>query len=681
MSKCKQCGFELDAGVRYCPNCAAKVDTSPPPGGADAFTSTISGAATVFVPEPAASPTDLEAGIEFHGRYTIERKLGQGAMGVVYLASDKLTGRRVALKLINQALVNSASARERFIREGLIARDIRHKNVVAVYDVSETEGQFYIVMECLSGETLRNWLHRVIQAGSDVSFDTAKKIIRNILDGLDAAHVTGVIHRDVKPENIMLTGNPEAGDFSLKILDFGIARAIDSSAKQVATTSTSTGTALYMAPEQKTAADTVGPPADLYAVTAIFYELLMGVAPTGRWAPLSKEREDLPAGIDAVIDKGLSSRPRSRYQNAQEYLKALNEIRSAPMPSPGTLSAQLAAAQRSQIKPPGDEPRPPEKTEKPEHARPNAASSTVRAKRILFAARKWTAISVLGVIVLMAAAYVLWSWKDGYVASEDLPRVVQSTAAPGRVTAGTVWVTPEDGREMVWIPPGSFRMGVFNLDAVSNALALDFSQLSHTVRIERGFWMDRTDVSYSAFRKFVLAHPEWQKDESGIAKSGCQDYLSNWSGTDYPKGFDDYPVYYVSWYAAKAYAEWAGKRLPTEAEWEYACRAGSTTTYWWGDEFDASRANVKKGPLPPQERHENAWGLYDMTGNLWEFTSSLRRPYPYRSDDGREDLSSNGARSTRGGCWESPPDVLAVWYRGYAEPLTCHDALGFRCVR
>jgi serine/threonine protein kinase len=334
MPKCKQCGFELKENVRYCTNCAAKVDAPMPQVEvADAFTGTISGAATCFAPERADSSLDLETGKEFHSRYRIERKLGQGAMGVVYLGSDKLTGRQVALKLINPILTNRASARERFLREGLIARDIRHTNVVAVYDVNETEGQYYLVMEFLSGETLRTWLHRIIKADRDVPYATAVKIIRNILNGLDAAHTAGVIHRDVKPENIMLTGDPEAGDYSLKILDFGIARAIDSAAKQVVTTTTSTGTALYMAPEQKTAADTVGPPADLYAVTAIFYELLLGVAPTGRWAPLSKEREDLPADLDAVIDKGLSSRPRSRYQNAQEYLKAIGEIRSAPLPS------------------------------------------------------------------------------------------------------------------------------------------------------------------------------------------------------------------------------------------------------------------------------------------------------------------------------------------------------------
>jgi serine/threonine protein kinase len=346
MHKCKQCGFEFELkdDARYCLNCGNKADLLPQPAaGADGFTGTISNNLTIVGPEPADSSADLESGRVFHGRYQIDRKLGQGAMGIVYLAGDRLTGRQVALKLISSRLMNKASARERFLREGLIARDIRHKNVVAVYDVSETEGQYYLSMEYLSGVTLRNWLRNFLHSGNDIPYATAEKIIRNILEGLDAAHTAGVIHRDVKPENIMLTGNSDAGDYTLKILDFGIARAIDSSAKQAVTTTTSTGTALYMAPEQKTAADTVGPPADLYAVSAIFYELLLGVAPTGRWAPLSKEREDLPSRVDAVIDKGLSSRPRSRYQNAQEYLSAINEIQNAPLPSPRSSHATPAS--------------------------------------------------------------------------------------------------------------------------------------------------------------------------------------------------------------------------------------------------------------------------------------------------------------------------------------------------
>jgi hypothetical protein len=125
----------------------------------------------------------------------------------------------------------------------------------------------------------------------------------------------------------MLTGNPDAGDFSLKILDFGIARMLDSGAQPVTTQTTTAGSFLYMAPEQTTAADTVGPPADIYSVSAIFYELLLGVPATGRLEELTAQRSDLPPGIDALIGKGLNSRPRSRYQSAQEYMRALADIR------------------------------------------------------------------------------------------------------------------------------------------------------------------------------------------------------------------------------------------------------------------------------------------------------------------------------------------------------------------
>ena len=135
----------------------------------------------------------------------------------------------------------------------------------------------------------------------------------------------------------MLMGDPQAGDYRLKILDFGIARAIGASS-HLTTTSSSTGTPLYMAPEQKTAADTVGPPADLYAVTAMLYELLIGVAPEGRWGAPSRERQDLPAGIDAVVERGLANRPRSRYQSAEEYIEALAGVDRptghAPPPPP-----------------------------------------------------------------------------------------------------------------------------------------------------------------------------------------------------------------------------------------------------------------------------------------------------------------------------------------------------------
>ncbi len=321
MAKCTGCGNELPTDAIFCPQCAQRV---PSP-----VTGTLSGLQTI----PGGATPNIAAlaeGDVFHGRYTIERQLGAGAMGVVYAAKDQVSGRTVALKLINPALADRPSAREKFVREGLVARDIRHANIVAMYDVGEVDGQVYLVMEYLGGETLRKWLRRSLQEGRDISFDEACGVIREVLAGLAAAHATGVVHRDLKPENVILTGDPHAAEYGLKILDFGIARAVGT-ASHLTTTSSSTGTPLYMAPEQKTAAETVGPAADLYAVTAMLYELLIGVAPEGRWRAPSKERRDLPAGIDAVIETGLANRPRSRYQSAEEYLKALDAIGTVPV--------------------------------------------------------------------------------------------------------------------------------------------------------------------------------------------------------------------------------------------------------------------------------------------------------------------------------------------------------------
>jgi len=328
MAKCARCDNELPGDAVFCPQCALPV-SGPPAAAPAAVIAATAGVLTLTdlptIPGVApAKATVLAEGQTFH-KYTIDRQLGAGAMGVVYAAKEQLSGQPVALKLINPLLADRPAARQRFVREGVTARTVRHPNVVGMYDVGEIDGQVYLVMEYVGGETLRRWLRRTLQEGRDVAFDTARGIIRSVLEGLAAAHAAGIVHRDLKPENVMLLGDPHAGDYRLKILDFGIARDIGASGR-LTTTSSSTGTPLYMAPEQKTAADTVGPPADLYAVTAMLYEILIGVAPEGRWGEPSRERRDLPAGIDAIVETGLAGRPRSRYQTAQEYIQALESV-------------------------------------------------------------------------------------------------------------------------------------------------------------------------------------------------------------------------------------------------------------------------------------------------------------------------------------------------------------------
>jgi formylglycine-generating enzyme required for sulfatase activity len=194
------------------------------------------------------------------------------------------------------------------------------------------------------------------------------------------------------------------------------------------------------------------------------------------------------------------------------------------------------------------------------------------------------------------------------------------------------------------------------------------------------FWLDTTEVSNAAFRRFLTENPRWQKGriEPGLHDGG---YLRDWNGLDYPTGDGDKPVTYVSWPAAAAYAAWVGKRLPTEAEWEYAARAGTTGPYWWDGPFDPSRANNGAARLAvggPSTR--NSWGLHDMLGNVAEWVSSAYRPYPYRADDGREGAAGADRRVLRGGAWNQRDVFLRVANRNSASPTATTDQLGFRCA-
>jgi formylglycine-generating enzyme required for sulfatase activity len=197
----------------------------------------------------------------------------------------------------------------------------------------------------------------------------------------------------------------------------------------------------------------------------------------------------------------------------------------------------------------------------------------------------------------------------------------------------------------------------------------------------RGFWMDANEVSNRAFKRFVDAVPEWQKGKVARA-SADESYLKTWTGASFPAGEGDQPVVWVSWHAAAAYAKWAGKRLPTEAEWEFAARAGTSTPYWWGDVFDEAHANA--GPqlrAVGDAASRNKWGLTDMLGNVWEWTASLSRPYPYRTDDGRDDPQGTGARAVRGGAAGYGVQFLRSADRNAAAPDLTSARLGFRCAR
>ena len=244
---------------------------------------------------------------------------------------------------------------------------------------------------------------------------------------------------------------------------------------------------------------------------------------------------------------------------------------------------------------------------------------------------------------------------------------------------------------MVSIPAGEFQMG--NADPEANK----DEQPVHAVSVN-AFYMDEYAVTNTQYKKFVEAKPEWQKDHIGRGFHNGN-YLKDWNGIDYPAGKSNHPVRYVSWYGAMAYASWVGKRLPTEAEWEYAARGGlSGKKYPWGDGIDSGKANyggnvgdtTAVGKYPP-----NRYGLYDMAGNVSEwcldeynkdFYASSPRENPLSGANTVEWVIKNFTgiktdRVLRGGSWrDSPEDVQAANRNGNA-PTGTGDLYGFRCAR
>src|SRR3954468_11041520 len=263
--------------------------------------------------------TDGWIGEEFDGRYTIERKLGSGGMADVYLAEDRELGRPVALKLLNERHANDDQFVERFRREAQSAAGLNHPNIVSIFDRGQAEGTYYIAMEYLDGRTLKELLVRNGPTPVPIAIDYA----RQILGALAFAHRNGIVHRDIKPHNIIV-----GRDGRLKVTDFGIAR---SGASQMTEAGSIVGTAQYLSPEQARGAP-VDPRSDIYSLGVVLYEMLTGKVPFSGDTPVeiamkhlsqipeppSKLREGIPHDLDAVVMRALAKDPEQRYATAEE---------------------------------------------------------------------------------------------------------------------------------------------------------------------------------------------------------------------------------------------------------------------------------------------------------------------------------------------------------------------------
>ena len=248
--------------------------------------------------------------------------------------------------------------------------------------------------------------------------------------------------------------------------------------------------------------------------------------------------------------------------------------------------------------------------------------------------------------------------------------------------------TDESFDGMVLIPAGEFEMGCE--DGASDERPI------HTVYVD-AFYMDVHEVTNTEYKAFIDANPQWQKDRIE-RRFHDSTYLRPWNGNNYPLDKGDYPVNYVSWYAAMAYAKWAGKRLPTEAEWEKAARGGLVgKAYPWGDTInarDANHARYINDIIAVGEYAPNGYGLYDMVGNVWEWcldeydsefyvASPKRNPFSggRLTDVINDFLNINTPRVFRGGGWANQGLFVRVDNRDAGIPMYASVFVGFRCVR
>jgi eukaryotic-like serine/threonine-protein kinase len=637
-------------------------------------------------------------------RYRITERLGMGGMAVVYKAYDTRLERDVALKLIRtEAIPQDQHERllKRFEREAKSQARFSHPNIVPVYDYGEVNGSPYIVMDYISGQSLKQRL------SGPTLYRQAIQWLIPISDALYYAHRRGVIHRDVKPSNILFDdeGRP-------LLTDFGIAKILETDEATLTGTGLGVGTPEYMAPEQWQGQ--ANQATDQYALGVVLYELLTGEKPYKADTPAavaimqateplrapSQLVGGLPEGLEKVLYKALAREPQDRYEDMADFQGALGAVLDAdekPEPVPLEKPAPQPPPKPATASPLDSEGATRDALEAGTAA--EARPATAGGEKAKAGLPKWVLWAVLGVGVIGIGAITMFGILIGFLRdspdqsengeavgvlqaaetvqateepspleTETFTPTKTSTIAPTPTEAlgvGSTKVNEVDGAEMVYVPAGEFLMG----SEVGNS---DESP-EHTVYLY-DYWIYKYEVTNDQYRLCV--------EENNCIKP--RDTLSFEAS-----GYGNHPVVYVNWRQAKEYCTWAGGRLPTEAEWEKAARGTDGGTYPWGEERPtcnlAHIPGCGGGTAPVGSFPEGAspYGALDMAGNVWEWVADwYDADYYGRSPDANPTGPGSGdTRVLRGGSWNFYVSFLRSSFRYWYYPDYTNDFNGFRCLR
>ncbi|NVM78605.1 formylglycine-generating enzyme required for sulfatase activity [Duganella sp. SG902] len=690
-------------------------------------------------------------------RYRLERLIGMGGMGQVWLATDLAThaelghSELVALKILPPQLTQSATHAKLLIEEATQARKLAHENIVRVYEWAQdpATSSYFIIMEYLEGQDLDAYLAEQGQ----LTLEAVLKLLSPVGEALQYAwDKHKLVHRDIKPGNVFLTQRGE-----IKLLDFGIASRARSAGSSLGLQTPNAGTAGYRAPESGTHQRQPAPRLDVYAVAVMIYQLLEGRMPFDDMRPADFHPSP-PRGLNErqwrVLQDGFAYLAERRPASVNELLAALGraagpteaevaaqaarereareqqrkqeqaaqaekaEKARADEEKRKVMVAELAARRQAEAQAAAAEKQRQEQQRRALEAKQRAeaeAAAQARKQALreqLLARREADAKKAREEREEQQRKAAQLKAEVAYRQEQERHRKQQAERHAAELAAMTATTPVADangvlrdrfldgtgaGPDLVLIPTGRFQMGsheheqaqAVKAGAQKNWLERELPQ--RWVGIEHSFAMGRYPVTVGQWRRFV-------KDTGWESQSD-----TDWRAPGFAQT-DEHPVVGVSWMDAQLYLRWLSEktgqvyRLPTEAEWEYACRAGTRTAFSFGDTISTEQANYDghytynggqrgayvQGTTKVGAYQPNPWGLFDMHGNVWEWTQDVVHDnYVGAPVDGSawEEGGDPVRRVLRGGSWLYNPRYLRSAVRNGFSAVLANDIVGFRVAR
>jgi serine/threonine-protein kinase len=540
--------------------------------------------------------------------YKIQRLIGFGGMGEVYLARDTRLDRNVAIKLLRGDLHPHVRSSERLLREARAVALLEHPNICQIHEISEADGFSFIVMQYVPGTNLDDVL-----AGSGLDIESSLDIAAQIADGLADAHARGIVHRDIKPANIRIS---ETG--RVKILDFGLAKFIEAekggdTVTRMQSTGGLMGTVPYMSPEQLLC-NSVDTRTDVFSFGSMLFEMVSGVSPFHRdnngetISAILNEDPDwelIHPFLRPILERCLAKDQKDRFRAAAEIVDALAVARRT---HPVTLKTDSRVPATKRI-PPATETA--DANTQPLYGWQSgrneiSTDSAVPFTRRPHAARRsdWLIPITLATAVLvpMTIFFANSNWDQVSPSSVDGARRAPTPSPVFKIRPA-----------LVPIPGGTFMMGRDNGD--------DSERPAHSETVKY-FKMETTEITNAEYYDFVRA-------------TGYKEIPMDWVSGEPLVPMS--PVRFVNISDVNAFIAWRSERdgvtyrLPTEQEWEYGARNGSQATlYPWGFKFEPGCAVLDQRSSGPTTAGgcTNQWGVVDLLGNVAEWTSSLVWLYP-----------------------------------------------------